>query len=295
LTTRLAIDLPGARLIHDHPYGLSEIRAERDHVRKYPTGDWMTTPQVFETIDRPFTSLQLLDVDDGRRGLLVLHDGSQAMHREDEASVRHVLSMHDPWDEDYFVAALHARVRLVPHARLENATRWRLAQEFTRPALVRPAGGAQVAGAASLLETFSAVGVAGDGVFVTAFYREDSSSGAQLENYAGHGIAHPYIVRLVEFNGRDTVARLTVPGPVAAAFRTNLLGQGLERLHPASGQAPGIGQAVSSELSVPMRPYEIATLYLDLTLGRKQTRNLDAYRYIWADARRMERELDQKK
>ena len=39
-----------ARLLHDHPYGTSEVEARADRQRKYPTGDWMTSPQVFEEV-----------------------------------------------------------------------------------------------------------------------------------------------------------------------------------------------------------------------------------------------------
>jgi len=35
-----------------------------------------------------------------------------------------------------------------------------------------------------------------------------------------------------------------------------------------------------------MRPYEIATVYLDLAEGRKQFRDLDAKREIWATVHR---------
>src|SRR5262249_33817195 len=65
LQTAIAVDLPTSRLIHDHPYGVSEVRGEGTYLRKYPTGDWMTSPQVFEEVRNPFTALQLLDFDDG--------------------------------------------------------------------------------------------------------------------------------------------------------------------------------------------------------------------------------------
>src|SRR5690606_32490534 len=136
LQTQIAVSLPGARLIHDHPYGLSEVRAQGAYRKKYPTGDWMTSPQVFEDVRNPFTALQLLDLAGDERGLLYLHDGSQAFFRLDDPAgprVSNVLSMYDAWDENYFDARLSARVRLVPHGPLTHAQRWRLAQEFTRP------------------------------------------------------------------------------------------------------------------------------------------------------------------
>jgi hypothetical protein len=37
---------------------------------------------------------------------------------------------------------------------------------------------------------------------------------------------------------------------------------------------------------VELRPDDIATLYLDLVLGRKAARDLDAYRPVWATVHR---------
>jgi alpha-mannosidase len=286
LQTTLAVGLPQARLIHDHPYGLSEIKALGSYPRKYPTGDWMTSPQVFEEVRRPFTALQLLDLDDGDRGLLVLHDGSQAMLLDEPgvARVRNVLSMHDPWDEDYFVAELHARLRFVPHGPLTHAERWKLAQAFTRPVVVETI---QAEGAGDLPAAFAGLWCDAPGVAATAFYREQEITGANMHRYAGQGLSYPYIVRLVEFDGVAATARLRVPGPVAAAYRTNLLGQAVETLAPVPAEAPLGGTGDWSELSVALRAFEIATIYLDPQLGRKRPRDLDAHRHVWATIHRV--------
>jgi alpha-mannosidase len=61
---------------------------------------------------------------------------------------------------------------------------------------------------------------------------------------------------------------------VAKAYKTNHLGQILEE--------------ITCTLKVKMRPYEIATVYLDIVEGRKQTRDLDAKREIWATVHRVE-------
>src|SRR5262249_11972132 len=98
----------------------------------------------------------------------------------------------------------------------------------------------------------------------------------------GRGMGYPYIARLVEFDGQPAAATLRVPGSVAAAFRTNLLGQTIEALEVAPAAPPLPGLAEWSAVSVTLRPYEIATLYLDAELGRKQPRDLDAYRHVWA-------------
>lgn len=280
LQTTLAANLPGARLIHDHPYGVSEIRANGTYQRKYPTGDWMTSPQVYEDIHNPFTALQFLDIDDGQRGLLCLHDGSQAMFRDGD-KVNLLLSMYDAWDEDYFVPELYGKLRIVPHGPLTHAQRWRLAQEFNRPVLETVAPEANEGDMPAALSGFwcDAPNVA-----VTAFYREQEVSGAHVPDYAGQGLAYPYIARLVELNGQLATARVRVPGPLAAAFKTNLLGhtEAALPITTAEPHLPGTGEW--SAVEVPLRPYEIATLYLDPVAGRKHARDLDAYRHIWATA-----------
>lgn len=132
LHTTLGVALPAFQLIHDHPFGVSPVRAEGEYWRKYPTGDWMTSPQVYEKVHNPFTALQLLDFDDGERGVLFLHDGSQRMWRDGDC-VQHILTMYDAWDEEYFVGSLHVNVRIVPHGPLAHADRWKTAQAFVRP------------------------------------------------------------------------------------------------------------------------------------------------------------------
>ena len=64
------------------------------------------------------------------------------------------------------------------------------------------------------------------------------------------------------------------------------------RLVPFDGQAASAtlrvpGLAEWSAVTVPLRPYEIATLYLDLELGRKRVRDLDAYRHVWATVHKL--------
>jgi len=45
---------------------------------------------------------------------------------------------------------------------------------------------------------------------------------------------------------------------------------------------------VPEMIRVPMRPYEIATIYLDLVPGRKVARDLDAKREVWATVHRVD-------
>jgi alpha-mannosidase len=280
LHTKLAVNFPH-KLIHDHPYGVSEIHPGGVYLKKYPTGDWMTSPQWFEEVHNPFTALQLLDfaAADGARGLLMLHDGSQQFLRDGDV-IRHILTMYDPWDEDFFHAGLDVRVRLVPHGRLTHTQRWKLAQEFTQPALAFFA--TQITEstekeALRLPAAFGSVWCGADNVAVTAFYRESEND----------GVKYPYVLRLVEFNGETTTMHLRVPGKVADARKTDLLGETIARLEATPAEPPLEGLNEWSAVKVTMRPHEIATLYLDLELGRKVTRNLDAHRNVWATVHRV--------
>jgi alpha-mannosidase len=94
-------------------------------------------------------------------------------------------------------------------------------------------------------------------------------------------MSHPYILRLVEFNGHDCEVELSIAGTVASACRANLLGSVTEQLPPRT-------EPERSIVSLHMRPHEIATIYLDIVEGRKQTRDLDAARNVWATVHRVE-------
>lgn len=307
LQTRISANLPRVRFIHDHPYGVSEIHAEGKYLRKYPTGDWMTSPQVFETIENPFTALQFLDLEDGEHGLLFIHDGSQAFLRRGDCALQ-ILSMYDAWDENYFVASLDAHVRVVPHGATDNAARWRMAREFIRPvwAVSCSSGIRHLPPICSdesgnIPLSFGGVSCDASGVVLAAFYREMESAGKDVVGYAGLGMSYPYILRLVELDGESTEAVITLPGRVAAAYKTDLLGRKESELqveYPAGGTSPHLSgnrlaayPQSSSRLAVPLRPFEIASLYVDLEAGRKVYRDLDSERQVWATVHKAEDEL----
>ena len=277
LHTDLGTALPEYELIHDHPFGLSTIDPQGEYWRKYPTGDWMTSPQEYEKVHNPFTALQLLDFAAEDRGLLFVHDGSQAFWREG-ATIKHVLTMYDAWDEDYYVDTININVRIVPHGPLTHALRWKIAQEFVRPPYA--AVGAGEGG--ELPPAFAGLWCDAEHVAVTACYRETPDAGAGLEDYASAAIEYPYVVRLVEWNGQSGPVCITFPGEIAAAYRTNLLGERLETLQAAPAQSPIGGPIEWNAVTLQVRAYEIVTLYLDLVQGRKVTRDLDSRRSVWA-------------
>jgi alpha-mannosidase len=261
---------------------VSAIDPRGVYKRKYPSGEWMTSKQWFEDVKNPFTALSLLDFAADDVGLLLLHDGSQAFLRDGD-DVEQILSLYDPWDEDYFVDDPLFHFRLVPHGPLAHAQRWRLAQQFLRPVIAEEGVGP----GGSMPRAFGAVWCDAPGVAVTAFYRETEESGRGLDAYAGRGMEFPYVLRLVELNGEAATATVRLPGAVAAAFKTNLMGEIVEPLAAATADGPLPSSHDWSAVSITMRPREIATFYLDLVMGRKVPRNLDAHRHVWATVHRV--------
>ena len=283
--------LPRAKLLHDHAYGTGEVTAAVDRQRKYPSGDWMTSEQWFETVARPFTALRFLDLceADGS-GLLILHDGSQSWQRL-ESGVRVLLNVVDPWDEEYWNPRLLAHLWLGPHGPLSNLDRHRLAAELCAEPLVRSVppeadrescvGGGSLDGTRPLASRFCAVQLEGAAA-IAACHREVARSGDGLPDWAGHGMAAPHVLRIVEYDGTSAPVAISLAGGVASAWRTNLLGEKVVALIVEPGSE---GRHL---LRLTLRPHEIATVMVDLELGRKQSRDLDARRKVWAKVHRTE-------
>jgi alpha-mannosidase len=266
-----AIDV--ATVFHDTPYAVTPVEGRGTHTRKYPTGDWMTSPQVYEEVSNPFTALQLIDlVDEQGRGLLWMHDGSQGFHRA-EVGAWNVISMRDPWDEEHFVAAVDARFRAMPHDDCTHAERWRLAQELTRPVRVETATGD--APAAPVPASILTIGQA-PGVVATALYRDSALAGRGGEELHVNDLAEaPVLLRLVELDGIPASPVIRVTGGLERAWRTSTLGESLEELVVDDGT-----------VTVPLHGRGITTVALDIAAARPVPRNLDAHRGVWAQAHR---------
>lgn len=255
-----------AKIETDSPYAVHEVQANGRYRKKYPTGDWMTSEQWFETIERPFDALTFVDLESKEGGgLLVIHDGSPQWFR-DENGVRNLLTMYDPWDERYWIDRFQVCYRLVPHRGMTAADRWRAAKTFTRPPLIRIRGG----GAGDLPREFSAATCDSPHAAITALYRETGEAGRGLADYAGT-FDYPYVMRVVELDGIGGTTNLSISGTVERATQTNLLGE---------------SQTERETTSLELKPHEIATLIFDWKEGRKQTRDLDAKRKIWATIHR---------
>jgi alpha-mannosidase len=275
-------------LVHDHPFAVTTVGAKRDHLRKYPTGDWMTSAQVYENVRRPFTSSSLLDLCAGQEdagGLLVVHDGSQAWFAE-EHGARCLLCMYDPWDEDYFDASFEVELALMPHGKLSHTSRMRTAMELNLGSPRFP-DHATVRGGGDLPPAFGALAIDAPNVLATSLHRLPRRDSEHLpEHFAARfDVREPFVVRLVEFDGQPADVVLRLPGSIAAAARTDHLGQVVEVLEPSLARAPfGPRPMPWSAVRLKLRPREVATLMFDLELGRQVPRNLDAHRHIWAAA-----------
>ncbi|MBS1722051.1 MAG: hypothetical protein JSS66_03470 [Armatimonadetes bacterium] len=292
-----------ADVFADHAYGVSRLEGTSNGKRKYPEGDWMTSVQWFEDVAGAFTSQSFVDLvaPDGH-GLLIAHSGSQQWFR-DEKGVQCVLDLRDPWDGENVELQARTRFWLVPHGPWANSDRIRAAwpirnggSAWFKASTVSHFHAAHKPLLPTLPQAFSAVSCAQSNVIPTALYRESEDyAGRDLEAYAGRGMGYPYVLRLVEFDGLESDVDLTIAGPVAKVYKTNLLGEIEAELKPERGDdtklTPDPAQLKpfgieAARLRFNMRPYEIATLYLDIVPGRKQFRDLDAKREVWATVHR---------
>ncbi len=294
---RLGLDLPGNyELVADSPYAVHPVSDGSSGKRKYPEGDWMTSPQWFESIERAFTSQSFVDFR-SQEGpcLLVSHSAAQQWFLTDNGVENVVLAM-DPWDEKRQRADSYVGYRIHPHNGISNAECVRRSAATLPYAMWHGTDDEFPSSNPPLPRDFSAVTVHSENVLATAFYREQASHASRdLSNYAAKDISHPYILRLVEYNGEDGEVEITVPGPIAKAFKTNLLGELIEELDPAPDE-DGILTSEADKLApfgikaarikIHMRAHEIATIYLDIVPGRKQFRDLDAKREVWATVHR---------
>lgn len=253
LQTDIAARLARTEIWHDHPFAVTPVRAEGVYHKKYPTGDWMTSPQFFEEVINPFTGLHFVYLTDGARGLQYLHAGNQGFLRDGDV-VRNILFMYDAWDEENWVREVELRYgyRVWEGAPSRDAL-LREATAFNRPL---PAVYRDRTTDPQLPASMRFLEVDGE-VMLSAFYREGEWC----------------VLRAFEVNGTPTQARFTFYGGVERAERVNMLLREPTPL-PVEG----------STVTVSFRPYEIVTVRLLLEKARKQYRPLDDYRSVWVDA-----------
>lgn len=252
LQTDIAARLERTEIWHDHPFAVTPIRAEGRYRKKYPTGDWMTSPQFFEEVVNPFTGLNFIFLTDGARGLQYMHAGNQGFLRDGDV-VRNILFMYDAWDEQNWVREVELRYGYrVWESVPSHDILLREATAFNRPlmAVYRDSSGEP-----QLPESMSFLQVEGD-VVLSAFYREGEWC----------------VLRAFEVNGKPAEARFTFYGAVEKAEKVNMLLR-----EPAPLPIEG------STVSVSFRPYEIVTVRLLLEKARKQFRPLDDYRSVWVE------------
>ena len=274
---RLHVELPNdaAPSLHvDSPFAVHPVRADavnRDR-REYPRGDRTASETWFEPVDRAFTSTSFVDLEAEGRGVLCVHGGRHGWFATDSgASV--VLDSRDPWATDHWQSERVTRITFVPHASaLRPAEAVRIAAEFRiLTPFARPLGCRT--GGTGFPRTFGPIDVLdAKSVRVEAFYRECRTSFDHVENAFGPDVRNPYVVRLVEYDGETCDVTLRVPGPCALAARTDLLGAVVEPLTVTAIEPPDWSPSghTWSAIGLSMRPREIATVMLDLELGRHQ-------------------------
>lgn len=269
LTAPIAAAFRPARIVRDAPYGVCETEAERNFVLRQPLEDDANSARL-ETLTRPFTAYSFVDLlaeDSASRGLLVVHDGSQGWSR-DQHGVRVVLNARDAWDGEHFDNVFDAELWLVPHGSMANSDRVRLSMECNLGS-PRFEASAAVLGGGDLPPTLGAASLDATGVLMTALRRQVDIDELAPEAELWRAAQAPFVVRLVEFDGKASEAILRLPGPIARAAKTDLCGRVLTPLVPRAAAPPfGPSQLPWSALVVPMRPYEIATVMVELEFGR---------------------------
>lgn len=274
----------------DFPFGESEVDPAPERLRKYPSGDWMTSEQWFETVRFPFTSQSYLQIETQRGSLFLAHNGAQAWQLLPGVGLRQILNVNDPWDEQYQDERVDHRVWILNGNDLQASQRKRLSMELleegqfmrigehARSAI--PVGGGDPRLGAPLPAEYSALEIDGD-LVVTAFRRMAPHEGEGLPDWVGKSMTAPHLVRCVELNGEPTTAELRFGMSVARAVRTNHLAE-------ADGTERKAEQSGPRSVRVQLRPHEIQTVIVDLPDAAKQARDLDARRKVWAQIHRTE-------
>ncbi len=252
LQTDITVRLEKLQIWHDHPFAVTPTRAEGVYRKKYPTGDWMTSPQFFEEVHHPFTGLNFIFLTDGTRGLQYLHGGNQGFLRDGDV-VRNILFMYDAWDEENWVREVDLRYayRAWTHLPTRDAL-LREAIAFNRPLL---AVHQDRVDQPQLPDSMSFLQVEGE-VVLSAFYREGEWC----------------VLRAYEVNGKPAEARFSFYGAVERAERVNML---LRNPQPVP--------ISDNSITVSFKPHEIVTVRLLLEKARKQFRPLDDYRSVWVE------------
>ncbi len=294
---RMVFEMPfaPARIIADTPYAVQEVQPGRKGMRKYPEGDWMTSPQWFEEVEGGICANRFIDIQ--------LEDGTGLQFASTTPlqwfvrgkTLEAVVMAVDPWDEGktihFPVAGEDRTINVNVHGPTSFADLWLMANRDDRWSLIAGEDTPRVD--PDMPAEFQALRSEIRGVIPTAFYREEEGySSRGLDSYAGAGMGYPFVIRLVEFNGETVEGVVRVAGQVAKAVKANILGGPIEELKvtPAETNENEIchlnGKA--SDIHLKVNPREIMTLYLDIEEGRKQARDLDAKREIWATVHRVE-------
>src|SRR5690606_20460960 len=115
----------------DMPGSVHGVQGSITGKRKYPEGDWMTSPQWFEDVRGSIVGATFFDlVDADGSGVLITHDGSQQAFRT-QRGIEVVLNAYDPWDESRYDVPSPSPALFViePHGPMRDSDRVRRGME----------------------------------------------------------------------------------------------------------------------------------------------------------------------
>lgn len=325
----------------DSPFAAHSLVGSASVRRKYPEADWMTSRQWFEEVSGSLVAQSFIDLlaPDGG-GVLICHAGSQQWFRT-QRGVEVVLCANDPWDQGRVEMRSQFVFRVMPHGPMRDADRvkhvkmfggesrrWAMRDQWLDPSPGPVAvGGGGKPEPGTIPRAFAPFDLSNaPNVIAHAFFRMCEKDGEHLPLWAGHRMmresggacTHPFVVRLVEWDGEPADVILKFPGEIAMCAKTNLMGEvegeGIEGsrhqgiapgndtcwLTPEPAEPPEWARGIEwpmggdgarapltwSQVRFTMRPREIATIMADLVMGRKQFRDLDAKREVWATVHR---------
>lgn len=234
------------RYLVDSPLAVLDADPKGRWLHRQPSGDWLTSEQWEEWIERPITFLSFVSMQsDGGEVLFVSRQNTLALAVDDGMDA--VLFVRDAWDEEAVDrrATIEFAIAKVP-LNAKNLDRLMLAARAflndLHPSIATREG-----------RSFLSLG---GNAWLTCVRKE----GEWLE------------VRVFETEGAPGVATLRFPWVVEKAHAVNLLGEPMDvPLTTVKGDS----------LEVELRPYQIVTLHILFEGRRTEYPDIDSYREVW--------------
>jgi hypothetical protein len=237
---------PVKRYVVDSPFAVLDADPKGRWLHRQPAGDWLTSEQWEEWIERPITFLSFVSMQsEVGEALFVSRQNTLALATQDGMDV--VLFVRDAWDEE--------KVDRRATIEFAIATVQPSATNLDRLLIAARAFHDELHPSIATREGRSFLSVSGN-AWLTCVRKESE----WLE------------VRLFETEGAPGVATLRFPWAIEVARAVNLLGEPME------------DQAVLIEgdsLEIRLRPHQIVTLQILFEGRRTEYPDIDAYRDVW--------------